>query len=41
LHLHCRSTPGIQDNPGQRWLHPHEALNLGLAAPIRKLISQR
>lgn len=41
LHLHCHRATAIQDNPQQRWLHPHEALNLGLPAPIRKLIRSK
>jgi A/G-specific adenine glycosylase len=28
----------VADSPDQRWLHPHEAAQLGLPAPVRKLI---
>ena len=28
----------LADNPDQRWLYPHEAAQLGLPAPVRKLL---
>jgi A/G-specific adenine glycosylase len=30
--------PAIADNPARRWLHPADAAQLGLPAPVRKLI---
>lgn len=32
------SVQRVADSPDQRWLHPHEAAQLGLPAPVRKLI---
>jgi A/G-specific adenine glycosylase len=32
------SSRHIADSPDRRWLHPHEATQLGLPAPVRKLI---
>jgi A/G-specific adenine glycosylase len=32
-------TPSVADDVGSRWLHPHEAAELGLPAPVRKLIA--
>ena len=32
------SAQRVADSPDQRWLHPHEAAQLGLPAPVRKLI---
>jgi len=32
------SVQRLADSPDQRWLHPHEAAQLGLPAPVRKLI---
>ena len=39
LVLRVASGQQVSEEPGQRWLHPHEAAELGLPAPVRKLIS--
>jgi A/G-specific adenine glycosylase len=44
LQLHIGHKRGAQvthvaDDAGRRWLHPHEAAELGLPAPVRKLIA--
>ncbi|MDX1587886.1 MAG: A/G-specific adenine glycosylase [Oleiphilaceae bacterium] len=39
--LHCLASPAdnrVLDTGSQRWLHPSQALGLGLPAPIRKLL---
>jgi A/G-specific adenine glycosylase len=39
LSLRVASSVGIADDADRRWLHPHEAAELGLPAPVRKLIA--
>jgi A/G-specific adenine glycosylase len=33
------TAPRVADDAVRRWLHPHEAAELGLPAPVRKLIA--
>ncbi|MBS0570171.1 MAG: NUDIX domain-containing protein, partial [Proteobacteria bacterium] len=39
LHAKIASMPHIADAPDRRWLHPCDAVALGLPAPVRKLIA--
>jgi len=34
-----QSTRRVADSPDRRWLHPHQSAQLGLPAPVRKLIA--
>jgi len=38
LALRVTTPAGVADDTDRRWLHPHEAAELGLPAPVRKLI---